>query len=279
MVRILPDLPLLEGYVYSGATPARRDGATETGEPDRRPPAVFLRTAANRYDVGSDLTMHVKQDALHVCKTEDDKTGVRYISDTTLDLGATYSTAALGVTFALELPHRLRFKTISSALPSGLGVRHVKRIEVPDSHLWLASPGAIWDILGSTEDSDGSYTAQRAACGATLLAPGLLRDDRARVAVIHALACAWYLQEHRPASWTLRCCGLLPDFGVATPGGSDIDENDRVNYPALGELVVGLSANGQTLTINAPITGIIYNHQSQTTTWSCDWTDLDVRHG
>ena len=278
LVKVLPDTPLLEGYVYSGATPARRDAATETGEPDRRPPAVWIRTAANRYDYGDGLCIHVKQDSLWVTHSGDDTSGARYISDTTVEaFGATYSTAQLGVTLALELPHRLRFKTLSTRIPaSGLGLRSVKRVEVPDAHLWLASPGAIWDLDGATANADG-FTPSRAACGGTLTAPGILRDDRARVAVLHALACAWYLVEHRPTSWTLRACGLLPSFGTASADDTEIEATGTQTYPTLGQLVTTLAANGQTVEINAPITGIIYNHQSQTSTWSCDWVDLDVR--
>ncbi len=280
LVKILPDTPLLEGYIYSGLTPARRDAGTETGEPDRRPPTPWIRNAANKYELGAELAVNVKNDALHVTFSSDEKSGARYISALTTALGGSLTTSQLGVTFALELPHRLRFKTISEDLPSGLGVRNIKRIEVPDAHLWLASPGAIWGYDDTTGTADG-YTARRGACGGTLTNPGVLRDDRARVAVLHALACAWYLQEHRPASWTLRCCGLLPNFGVSTAvavdASAEIDPTSVVAYPTLGQLVTTLAANGQTITVNAPITGIIYNHQSQTTTWSCDWIDYDVR--
>ncbi len=278
LVQVLPDTPLLEGYIYSGATPARRDGATETGEPSRLPPQVWIRTAANRYDKIPEVCVHIKHDEIRIANTEDEKSGSRIISDTSQSLGAAYNTSQLGITIGIELPHHLRFKTVSPSLPAELGVRNVKRVEVPDAHLWLASPGAIWDVLGTSVNSDG-FTPQRGACGGTILAPGVLRDDRARVAVIHALACSWYLTDHRPASWTLRACGLLPSFATSSTTGdaTEIDGTTSVNYPTLGQLVTTLAANGQTITINAPITGIIYNHQAQTTTWSCDWVDLDVR--
>ncbi len=282
LVNILPDTPLLEGYIYSGATPVRADAGTELGQPDRRPPTVYLRNAANRYDKG-DLTVHIKRDSIEVTNGSDDTSGARLISNTALDLGAAYNTSVLGITVAMELPHRLRFKSFNEDFQdTGLGVRNIKRIEVPDAHLWLASPGAIWDILGTSDDGTGC-TAERGACGATLTPthkPGILRDDRLRVSVLHALACAWYLLEHRPATWTIRGCGLLPSFGVTSDGDPQIDDNGTpVTYPTLGQLLRTLTANGQETVHNAPITGIIYNHQAQTTILSCDWVDLDVRSG
>ncbi len=282
LVRVLPDTPLLEGYIYSQAIPIRRDGGSETGAPARRPPTVYIRNAANRYDLDLSVNVHIKHNEIHITHGDDEKAGSRYIGDTSLSLGSTYNVSQLGITVGLELPHRLRFKSVSDDLPSKLGVRNVKRIEVPEAHLWLASGGAIWGLDDTTGNANG-YTAKRGACGATTFVPGILRDDRARVALLHALACAWYLQEHRPASWTMRCCGLLPTFGVSsaadTADGTTIDPSTTVAYPQLGQLVTTLSANGQAITINSPITGIIYNHQSQTTTWSCDWVDLDVRNG
>ncbi len=288
LVRVLPDTPFYEGYVYDGANPALRGGGTQTGLPARLPPTVYFRRAANRYLKDDDLTVHIKNDEIHIAKSSDQADGVRYVGDTTVaDLGSAYDTAQLGVTIGIELPHRLRFRSVATDLPaSGLGRRNLKRIEVPDAHLWLASPGAIWGLDDTTGNADG-FTARRGACNASLSMPGILRDDRRRVAFLHALACAWYLTDHRPASWTMRCCGLLPEFGVSahydnlsTPPkevpSPDIDPSTTVSYPILGQHVHTLAANGQTTTIDAPITGIIYNHQSQTTTWSCDWVDLDV---
>lgn len=281
LVKILPDTPLLEGYVYSGATPARRDGTAETGEPDRRPPCVWVRTAANRYLLGEDagVSLQVKNDSILVWSPNDLSSGTRLISDTDDDLGADYDTDQLGLTLALELPHRLRFRTIrSDANQQGLGIKNTKRIEIPDAHLWLASPGAMWDVDGSSADGDGA-PGVRGACGATVNAPGILRDDRARVAVLHALACAWYLSDHRPCTWTLRCCGLLPTFSIVSDGSNQIEPDATVAYPRLGQFVTTLAANGQTEIVDVPITGVVYNHQSGTTTWSADWIDLDVSRG
>lgn len=278
LVKILPDTPLLEGYVYNGASPARADAATETGEPDRRPPVIWLRNAADRYDLGefAGLSLQVKHDGLFAWAPSDQQAGTRLVSDTGEDLGAAYDTDQLGITLALELPHRLRFKSLrSDANAAGLGVRNIKRIEVPDAHLWLASPGAIWDILGSSATADGC-TGRRGACGATVNAPGILRDDRTRVAVLHALACSWYLFDHLPCAWSLRCCGLLPSFGIVSDHTNAIEPDDTVAYPTLGQLVTTLAASGETRVVNVPLVGIVYNHQEQTTRFTCDWIDYDV---
>jgi hypothetical protein len=282
LVRILPDTPLLEGYVYDSAAPARRDGAPETGEPDRRPPCAWLRMGDDLYRRGelAGVSLQVKQDSIMVFDPNDLGAGSRVISDTSEELGATYNTADLGITLALELPHRLRFRTVSAnANAQGLGIKNTKYITIPEAHLWLASPGAMWDVDGTTIDSNGDAYGRRFACGATVDAPGILRDDRARVAVLHALACAWYLQDHLPCEWAIRGCGLLPSFGIVADNSNQIDPSGTVTYPVLGQFVTTLAANGQTVTVNVPLTGIIYNHQDQTSRFSCDWIDLDVARG
>ncbi len=281
VVHVLPDLPLLEGYTYAGTAPVRTDGGDETGEPARRPPLILNRLSANGYVKATELTCHIKRDAIHLEFGNDEKSGYRLFSDTSnSSLGAFFNTNQLGITVALELPHRVRLYSIVGLYTANLGVRNVKRVQVDEAHLWLASEGAIWDLDFTIASGDG-YAGKRLACKNSVSGglPGILRDDRARVALIHHLACAWYLQEHQPANWTLRACGLLPNFMVSSTNDQEvgIEGTTPKTYPLLGQLVTTLAANGQTATINAPITGILYKHQEQTTTWSTDWWVLDSK--
>lgn len=281
VVGVLRDVPLFEGYVYNGVSPARGDGGTETGEPSRCQPTIWMRMADDRYEMPDEVSLRITQDTIIIKRESDDKEGYRWISDQGEDLGASYDTDQLGITLALELSHRLRFRSLrSSANAQGMGIRNTKRIEVPDAHLWLASPGAIWSVDGESFDSNGS-PGQRGACGGVVgdhvNTPGILRDDRTRVAILHALACAWYLQDHHPCSWTIRGCGFLPSFGIVSDGSSKLDPDATIAYPTVGQFVTTITASGQKITVNVPITGKIYNHQAQTTTFSCDWSDLDAR--
>ena len=268
-VRLLPDLPLLEGYDYIGLTPARTAADPNAGIPARRDPFVLLRTAANRYVRGEDVgvALRIQRDQVLIYRQADAGAGTRFISDTTIDdLGAVYDDSQLGITIALELPHRLRLRSYRAG-ETAASTRDTKRIEIPDAHLWLAHPGAIWDLDGPNSDDDGAPGQRFAVLGLATL-PGILRSDVARVAVLHALACAWYLTDHRPCTWSLRACGLLGSFADA--------DGAAIPYPALGELVEKMHANGQTINLNTPITGIQYDHQTGITTWSTDWADLDV---
>jgi hypothetical protein len=270
------DLPLLEGYTYT-STPARKDGQTETGMPPRRAPLILIRTAANRYLTGEEasfpLTLNVSQDGIlvHAPQDLDDGGAYRSVSNTsTLNLGAVYNIAQLGVTVGLRLAHRVRMANGDVAGRRKLSIEH------NDLHLWLAHPGAIWDVDSANRASAAPVGSPglRNAAGGTANAPGILRDDRSALAQLHALACSWYLDERRTASWALNACGFLPSFQVADSNG---DPGSSVTYPTIGQLVTTITAAGQIHTVNTPITSVHYDRERDQTTWTTDWGQLDFQ--
>ncbi len=281
LCKILPDLPLYEGYDHQTATPIRKIGSQvsldETGQPARRHPFVLIRTASNRYLPGDklvgdrSLSIKPRKRDLLVYECGNNGKKFRIVGDTTSTIGSLYNISQLGVTIGLELPHRVRRKSYRE----GQTAQTVKRlipIRLPDLHLWLAHSGAIWDIDGTSKNADG-YSPLRNAAGASGKDPGLLRDDRDALSRIHAMACAWYLSPRQTAHWTLKACGLLPSFETTGDEAGDADET--VTYPTIGSVVTDFKANGQIYTLNTPITSVHYDHQSGKTTWETDWQELD----
>lgn len=281
LCRILPDLPLYEGYDYTTSSPKRKIGDQttfdETSLPSRRPPLPLIRKASNRYitgdEVGSSgarsLSVQIRGHSLLVYSGSDRSSGLRVIGATaTSGLGSLYNLSALGVTVGLELPHRIRRRTIRTGVATDQ-VRRTVSVRLPDLHLWLAHSGAIWDLDTSGRNGDGS-TGKRGAGGAAAEQPGYLRDDRDALSRIHAMACAWYLSPRQTARWTLRACGMLPSF---TAG---LDGSETITYPRMGELITSFSAGGQINTLNTPVTSITYRHTDGRTTWETDWQELDT---
>ncbi len=285
LVKILPDLPLYQGYDYSTSTPARFDGLTEQTPPTRRRLFGGVRVAASRFmdfdNPSSTISLEFRlagHNELWLSNSDDEAAGTRIISDATASLGA--ASAPIGnyqnlfVTVGLRLPHRVRF---ASGNPTK---RKRGRVELKDYHLWLASPGAIWDIDTTTgTGGTAGNAARRNAAGATGAIPGLLRDDRNALALIHAQLWAWYGTDtsRRSCSWTLKACGVLPSFdAVTTAHASSADTPTTITYPKLGQLVTDLSANGETQAINTPITLVEYDNLTGTTSWSTEWSELEV---
>lgn len=279
-VRLLPDLPLLAGYDYSSGTPARIDGADEDVTPPRRPPFVVVRVGSGAYLAGDDLdppmALRVGDHQAQVYAPADLAAGTRVIAGTSTastEWSATYPWNALGLTLGLELPHRLRLRSIRSGLATSL-VRVTQRIEIPNLHLWLAHSGAIWDLDRGTVVGDG-YSPKRAAGGGSGVLPGILRDDRGTLARIHALACAWYLVPRQTATWSLRDCGLVDSFESVTD--TETGDTTTVTYPRWGQVVQQLRAAGQTRYLGTPVTKVSYDHTRQITTWETSWPSLDFR--
>jgi hypothetical protein len=289
LVSVMSDLPLLEGYTYTSA-PARKDGASESGTPPRRPPFLMIRTDADKYLHGDECTpalnLHVSADGILVFASADisDQGAFRAISDYAQSgLGTVYDWHTLGLTVGLRLPHHARMRTFGTTdagdAYDAITARRRLRIELPGVHLWVAPTCAIWDLDTANRTNAGS-PGRRVAGGFTLgdgdhRSMALLRDDRAALALHHALACAWYLADRRTATWTLRDCGLLPSFTSVTDASQQT--GTAVTYPVLGQLLTTLSAAGQNLAINTPITSIVYDNESCETTWATDWQELDFQ--
>ncbi len=144
-------------------------------------------------------------------------------------------------------------------------------IKHPGLHLWVAHPGAIWE-LDRTASVVAEAPALRSASAGTLNAPGLLRDDRIALSSLHQLAKIWYLQDHVTAQFSIRDCIALPSY-------TDIDQI-VYNNPTLGTLIPTLAYTDatrqtQTAMLATPITGYIYDNVKCRSDISTDWSDLD----
>jgi hypothetical protein len=281
LIKVLGSLPLYEGFKYNVTTPVRWDGATEAGDANRRPPIFMVRVSANRYTKVSELQGNfaytIDDDGIMLAETSDDGSGTRYFSDTTDDsLDAEYDYTALVFTVALRLPHRVRM--YSGLPPADPECSRRMSINHQNLHLWLAHPGAIWDVDATTGSSADGHTPRRnAANGSVAGGPGILRDDRSELARLHALSWEWYSRGRRSGSWALRACGFLSSFQayLDDPEPDFSEDAEDVAYPALGDLVGTLATNGQTETMDTPITRIRYNNEVGVTTWETDWAALE----
>lgn len=207
-----------------------------------------------------------------------------------VDLGATSSTILPGgsawyqqaiLSIGIDLPHQVRYAQSNSGntgtAQDATEQRRKLVIEIPNMHLWLASPGGIWGLFDdptSMSNNGGFALARTRACGATLPddsgshTPGVLRDDRPALAQIHNLAWAWYGQSRRTARWAIKDAALrVPAFRVAS--GAAVD------YPTLGATISTMDFNGLRETINTPVTKISYDHSNGITYWQTDWVELD----
>lgn len=286
VIEVMNDLPLFEGYAYDSTPPARADGQTAitfAGQPNRREPMVFVRIAKNRFLKMDDpllgnpggVSVQIKADGIKVTAGSDAASGYRYFGDSTLSsnsLSAVYKWDKLVFTVGLRLPHRIRMATGDPNSPRKLVIRH------RDLHLWMAPQSAIWDLDTTTRTSQGSNARRDAASGGN--PSGALRDDRAALAKLHALAVAWYGPtedllgngifdtRRRGCTWGLRCCGDIPSSTDYDGGG--------VIYPDCGQVIQTISANGQAYLAYTPVSSFAYDNTNGITTWTTDWCDLDL---
>ncbi|MBA3588514.1 hypothetical protein [Methylibium sp.] len=284
LLRVLDDLPLYEGYDYRAASNIRWDAGAERGDPQRRPVLGLIRITANKFlkweqETRANLNARIDGQDVLIYNQAGSGNGLRVFSDPTLShLGAIptigYYTA-LALTVAIQLPHRVRFRTgMPDADPN---CKRKATIERPDHHLWLAHPGAIWDVDDATGSNVLGHTPRRAAVAGSPSSPGILRDDRSALARQHYLTWSWYGTPRRTATWAIRDCGLLGSFlafdGTTIPadGGSP----SPMPYATLGQTVELMRANGEVHVLNTPVTRIAYDHGRGVTTWSTDWNELD----
>jgi hypothetical protein len=260
MYRIRRDLPIYGGVDYSTASPARYDGDATITDRHRERLKLLAYDGSDWVDLQSEgFTAQVTPDGILVYATTDMVSGDRSLGDTgATSLGSIRDYTELAVTCAIESDqHRLQMSVGRGADIS----RRTVRIMANDLHLWLAHPGAIWSLDPSTG------TPSRSAAGATSSSPGILRDDRDRLARILNQARLWYLTERRSLTYAMNDVGPLGD----TDGGS--------TYPTLGDLITTISYTngaGQTVsrTINTPVTSITVDARASRTTWRTDWQEL-----
>jgi hypothetical protein len=268
-IEVMDDLPLYEGYDYSGATPAPAVSAAADGKPRRRKPLVTVRVAAGRFKKANDFPT----DASGGCQTSIDDDGI-WVEWTESDAGKRNivneylgtDADSLTLTLGLRMPQRARFVSTAGT------ARRKRTVRVPDLHLWIAHAGAIWDIDGSDTTDDGH--APKRIGGTMSYVSGttdgkILRDDRAKLAKIHYLTWEWYRSDsgRRSATWALRDCGLLPSW-------TDIAGTAQL-YPKLGQVVKDIQAAGTTFDVKTPISRVTYDNDIGVTTWQTDWTEFD----
>ena len=140
--------------------------------------------------------------------------------------------------------------------PLGLEYAREALIRVPDAELWLAFAGTVVDLA---EDGTLKRVAVDADSGGRY---AVLRDDRARLQVIAALAQVWYCNPRMSLSVTWRRL-LAPAAG---DGGVD------VGY--LVETVTG--GTSQSFTVNSVVTKMAWDFvkgetRLDTGWWAVDW--------
>jgi len=274
-VEVLDDLPIYEGYNYIANAITRYDGQTVAafaGQPVRRPPLLMIRTDDDKFKHHDQWEFSVQlknlPDGFMLICQEDAGAGTRLIGDTTeANLGSIYDRDDLVMTVGLRLGSRV---SMESGDPTG---KRKMRVYHPDLHLWIAAPNAIWDLDAENADETGSPPRRGAATSVN----GVLRDDRATLARLHAITRIWYglatenvddfAATHRGASWSLRCCGDIPT-------GEDYD-GGGLEYPMPGKVVRFLYANGIKNELNSPVSSYVYDNTNGVSTWTCDWMDLD----
>lgn len=278
VLSIPDDTPIFLGYDYA-STPVRYDSSTDEqygGNPARQGIRFFIRKESEKFlelkETGEGFTFTKHPDGFQLKATRD-KDGYRYFNaGTTGNLNSAYHYNQLVVTCALRLPHRVRMAT------GNPNAARRKTNEYPGLRLDMAHSGAIWDLDTSARSSATNGSAPKRGASASTSPAGILRDDRAELARVHALSRIWYgmLDEqdsfrtmHRGATWSLRCCGDIPS-------SADYD-GGNVTYPTCGYVLRYLLANGQQLECNSPISSYAYDNVSGTSTWQSDWAELDTR--
>lgn len=268
-IEIMDDIPLYEGYDYSGADPVPSSGGVPDGLPERRKPLVMMRVASGRFlranqyiDGGAQVS--IGPDAIWV-----EFSGEPWERNCR-DVISGVDENSVTITMGLRLPQRVR---LYSAVSGTARRRLVLRI--PDCHLWIGHAGAIWDLDGTDVTDQGAapkriggtfYSVESATT-----AGKILRDDRAKLARIHWLAWEWYRSDstRKSADWTVRRCGLLRSW-------KDLSGSDILN-PKLGQIVTTIRASGADQSMYTPISRIDYNNRECITRCQTDWVEFD--HG
>jgi hypothetical protein len=288
-VRVLPDLPIYEGWRYDIVPPDRWDGGSDYLPPARMPPVVIYKTKDTGTTTWFPLTQYgfsIQSDdfGVLICHSAEDVSGFRFlISNPASKWFASLRKAGVPITAAdtssgivldnlkviagVELGARV---SISKSL-TGTYLTNGRRMTmtVNGVHLWLGAPGMIWD-MDLLNAAQSGYTPGLTFPSGVIA--NLIRDDRAELSFIAALAYEYYGKVHNPSTWTLRDCGLLTSFSTL--------EGATIAYPTLGQIVGNVTFAGPqnletTVAINTPITSIHYDHEQGTTTWRTDYVSYD----
>jgi hypothetical protein len=288
MVKILPDLPIYEGWDYRPNTAVRWDGSVDAFPPPRMPPLIMVKGTATASDgsttwanlqLAGSWTMQVDDYGLLIVYGPEEPLGKRVLSTPAL---AQYAYAAANLP-GVDLTNGFVLNTLNCAVGLELGshvrisyntadYQHAGRrllMTINGLSLWLGAPGCIWelDYLRATQSN---YPPGLKFAGAS---PTILRDDRNALALIAALSWQYYGKVHNPAVWSLNDCGFLTSF-------STVDKT--VAYPTIGKLVGKITYAGDastgaevSATLNTSITCIHYDHDALQTTWHTDYVSYD----
>jgi hypothetical protein len=214
---------------------------------------------------GVGLHVQMSPDGIYIFDPADDPIGTRSWGYPT---EALTSWENIVLTVAFQFPHRMRLAT---SAPNATDRRRRLLIRHPGLHLWMASPGAIWQIDSENMSTNVDYPIKRNACAGSSI--NALRDDRNKLARRHWLSVLWYTV-HQPEALARRAvtysfadCGFLESF-------TDIDGTANF-YPLLGDIIVTIRAGGQSHYPSTPVTRIHYDHVAGVTTVSTSWTELD----
>lgn len=305
-VRVLPDLPIYEGWNYTSTVAVRYDGAFDYQPPPRMSPKILFRGDVNTND-GSpgwcDLSyagfnFQVDDFGFLIVKGEEQQTGVRVLASTAL-AGSNYKSmdvpgintsndagilTKLNIVCGIELGNRIRLVyppylsidqttgTVTAANASAMGRRLT--MTVNGLHLWLGAPGCIWES-DYIRAADNGYRAGLVFPG-NKDTPYVIRDDRNDLSQIAALAWTYYGTVHNPCTWAMKDCGFLSSFETSS--------GETLKYPRLGQYVGNIYYSLDTVTglgdaISVPaktnITCIHYDHDRAVTTWRTDYVRYD----
>lgn len=130
--------------------------------------------------------------------------------------------------------------TTRRVLRTPVGIETTQVIRVADAHLWFELRRTILDIdeAGGLVESDGR----------------ILRDDRARLHAIADAAAQWYGADRQALRMT---------FNDITPGLE------------IGDLVTALTTGNESVPINTPVTGLVFNLMQQTTRIETSYVEAD----
>lgn len=261
-------IPMWAGYDVSSSSLATFNGTPEF-TPQALPPQIWRRVNddpirwVDAAETDSLQLMRAGNGGTDLQIRDSESNGVRYLES--LD-----NFNELAITVCLVLPNLVRLHTARDGLQGDPDPSRVKRVRIPGYELHLIHPLCIY-ALDTATTSNGGYAPKTGALGGSGSTPGIARDDRNDMAIIHTLMAEWYLNERRTATWQLKAFGM---YGTdpATVGISD-------HWPSLGELLRDLSFAGRTEQFSTPITSVEYNNEQGITTWITSWSDRDWRVG
>ncbi|MEY2653904.1 MAG: hypothetical protein RLZZ524_932 [Pseudomonadota bacterium] len=242
-LEVLPSLPW---YWYASGDPA--------ASPAERLPAGVILPDWVRADMSID-------GRAIIVSCSDDRDGLRTISDAADGYGGLIPVTIsdpladgyddrLRVSVGLRLAERVRLGT------GPVDGESRKAIFVSGAHLW--------QMAGGTQDPWSWSQGMRNVLAAS---DTIVRDDRAKMQAIHDLAADWYLVQsgadrRRGVTFALRAG---PESAI---GGT---LSSRVGW-----FISTIRAAGTDNSVRTPVTRIDYNHDDGVTTYTTEWTDLDL---